>query len=443
MRHKNRLDFRLGLAAAGLMLGCGPIAAVAQTPADTVKLGIVSFLTGPAAGPFGIPGRNAAEVVIDGINNGGLPVPYNKPGLGGAKIEAKYLDESGSTANQLTEYRNLVQRDRVDAVVGYVSSGNCLAVAPAAEEMKTITVFYDCGTPRIFEEKPYKYVFRVSATATIDSVGAARYVVDKRKDVTAYNGLNQNYAWGQDSWRDFVLAMKTLAPKAKVDKELFPKLLAGEYGAEISALLTSSAPVLHTSFWDGDLESFVFQSNARGLPSRMTSVMTCGESAMFRLGKNLADGTIMGGRGPHGVLARDSELNRWFRKAYEDRFSMPPTYPSYHMAQSLLGLKNAWDKAAAAKNGAKPSADEIAAAFENSEFEGPSTHIKMNLGNGHQGSMETAYGTYRYNKAEGRPEIVDVVRYPAECVNAPANMTSQAWLEAGMPGANNCQGEAQ
>ena len=42
----------------------------------------------------------------------------------------------------------------------------------------------------------------------------------------------------------------------------------------------------------------------------------------------------------------------------------------------------------------------------------------------------------RFNKAEGKAEIVDVVRYPAECVNPPEDMTSTAWLEAGMPGAN-------
>src|SRR5205823_12958795 len=101
--------------------------------------------------------------------------------------------------------------------------------------------------------------------ATMDSVGAARYALEKMKDIVAYSGINQNYAWGQDSWRDFVLAMKVLAPKAAVDKELFPKLFAGEYGAEISALLTSKSQVLHSSFYDGDLEAFVFQSGARGL----------------------------------------------------------------------------------------------------------------------------------------------------------------------------------
>jgi branched-chain amino acid transport system substrate-binding protein len=411
------------------------LAAAQQPAAQTIKLGIVSFLTGPAAGPFGLPGRNAAEILIEELNAGTAPAPYKTVGLGGAKIEARYVDEAGSTAQQVTEYRNLVQRDGVDAVVGYISSGNCLAVTPAAEELKTITVLYDCGTPRIFEETPRKYVFRATPHATMDNVAAARYVADKKKDLVSYSGINQNYAWGQDSWRDFVLAMKALLPKATVDKELFPKVFAGEYGAEVSSLLTSKSQLIHTSFWNGDLESFTFQASARGLPQRIPILMTAGETALARLGPKMPDGTIIGARGPHGFLSQDNELNRWFKKVYSDRFGVQPTYPSYHMAQSLLGLKSAWEKAAAAKNGARPSVDEVIAAFENLEFQGPSTKIKMALGNGHQGISEIAYGTYRYNKQKNEPEVIDIVRYPAECVNPPADMTAQAWLEAGMKGA--------
>ena len=162
-----------------------------------------------------------------------------------------------------------MQRDQVDAVVGYISSGSCLAVTPVAEELKALTVYFDCGTPRIFEEKPRKYVFRPTSHATMDNTGAARYLIAKKKDITFFSGINQNYAWGQDSWRDFEAAMKVLAPKAQVDKVLFPKLFAGEFGAEISTLLTSKSQALHSSFWDGDLESFIIQSGARGLAKRM------------------------------------------------------------------------------------------------------------------------------------------------------------------------------
>jgi branched-chain amino acid transport system substrate-binding protein len=402
---------------------------------ETVKVGIVSFLTGPAAGPFGIPGKNAADVIIAAINDGTMPAPYKSAGLGGAKIEAVMVDEAGSSATQVTEYRNLVQRSGVDAVVGYVSSGNCLAVAPVAEELKTFTLLYDCGTPRIFEESNYEYVFRVTPHATMDNVGAARYVLEKMPQLASYSGINQNYAWGQDSWRDFMLAMKALKPDAKVDKELLPKLFAGEFGAEISTLLTSGSKATHTSLWGGDLESFVVQSVARALPTRTTLIMTAGESAMFRLGDKMPDGAILGARGPHGVLAPDTPLNQWFRKAYQDKIGEPPTYPSYHMAQSLVALKFAWDKAAAANGGKRPTKEQVAAALKGAEFEAPSTKIRMALGNGHQGISDIIYGTYKYNASTKKPEIVDVVRYPAECVNPPAGEHSIKWLEAGMPGA--------
>ena len=179
------------------------VPAQAQQPTAPVKLGIVTFLTGPAATPFGIPSRNAAEIVIETLNAGKAPAPFDKVGLAGSKIEARYVDEAGSAQNVVTEFRNLVQRDQVDAVVGYVSSGSCLAVTPVAEEFKALTVFYDCGTPRIFEEKPRNYVFRISPHATMDNVAAARYILGKKKNLTSFSGINQNYAWGQDSWRDF------------------------------------------------------------------------------------------------------------------------------------------------------------------------------------------------------------------------------------------------
>ena len=128
---------RIWTGAAALVLA-STLPSLAQQPAQPIKIGIVTFLTGPAAAPFGIPGRNAAETLIEALNAGKAPAPYNQVGIGGAKIEGKYGDEAGSTANVVTEFRNLVQRDKVDVVLGYVSSGSCLAVAPVAEELQQL-----------------------------------------------------------------------------------------------------------------------------------------------------------------------------------------------------------------------------------------------------------------------------------------------------------------
>ncbi|GAB5469202.1 MAG: ABC transporter substrate-binding protein [Rhodospirillales bacterium] len=414
------------LAMAGLALAT-PAAAE-----DTVKLGVVSFLTGAAAGPFGIPGKNAAELVIDAINEGSLPAPYDSVGLAGMQIEPVYVDEAGGTTTQVTEMRNLVQRENVDAIVGYISSGSCLAVAPVAEELQVLTVFWVCGTPRIFEEAKYKYVFRTAPHATMDNVAAARYVLHKMDDLESYAGLNQNYAFGQDSWRDFVLSMKALAPEAEISGEYFPKIFAGEYGSEISALLVSGAQVLHSSFWGGDLESFLFQSIARGLPQRMPFVLTSGEPLVGRIGDKIPDGTIIGARGEHADLAPESALNTWLKENYEARFDEAITYPAYHMTMAILGVKAAYDKAAA-EQGGKPSEDQVIAAFEYMEYDTPSGKISMSLGDGHQAVAGTAYATF--SNKDGEAKLVDIVRYPAECVQPPAGVSSIEWLEQGMPGA--------
>ena len=429
MRNIGRKGLSGALALALLLLaGQG----IAKAQGETIKIGVVSFLSGAAAGTFGIPGRNGAETLIDAINNGTLPAPYNTKGIAGKTIEAVFIDENGSTTKQVEEFRNLVQRQKVDVVIGYVSSGNCLAVAPAAEELKMLTVFFDCGTPRIFEDADYKYVFRTASHATMDNVGAARYIAAKYPKVKTYAGINQNYAWGQDSWRDFHTAMPHVLPNIKMTTEQWPKLFAGQYSSEISALLVSKSDVIHSSLWDGDLESFVFQATARGLNKSAKMVLTAGEASMFRLGAKMPDGIIIGARGPYGVLARDSELNRWFQKAYSDKYVVPPVYPSYQMANAFLGVKIAYDKAAPEAAGKLPTREQAIAKFERLKFEGFGTEVDMALGNGHQAVTETAYGTYKFDKATGTASIANVLRFPPGCVNPPEGVKSDDWVKGGM-----------
>jgi len=396
---------------------------------DTFKLGLVTFLSGGAAGPFGVPARNAAELVVEAINKGTLPAPYNSKGVAGQSIEPIVIDEAGGGTKQVGEYRNLIQRKNVDAVIGYISSGDCMAIAPVVEELGTLTIFFDCGTPRIFEENSYKYLFRTGPTSTMDNVAAARYILDINPDLKSVSGINQNYSFGKDSWADFKGSLLALKPGVEIKTEQFPKIYAGQYGAEVSALMLNKAEVIHSSFWGGDMEGLVLQGAARGLFEDYTGIFTCGETGMFRLADQIAEGSIVGARGPFGVYAPKSPLNDWFREQFSARFGTPPTYPAYKMAQALMGLKSAADKAAAAKGG-KPAQDDIIAALEGLEFEGPGGTVKMALGNGHQAVQDMYYGQFT-NKG-GKPGMTNVKRYPADCVNPPDGVTSTEWIKNGL-----------
>jgi branched-chain amino acid transport system substrate-binding protein len=333
---------RLAKALAGV--ACLSLLASLSTPAvaqdqlsGEYKVGLVNFLSGAAAGPFGIPARNAAEIVIQAINQGTVPAPYNTPGIAGARVVPLSIDENSTQV--VADYRNLVERDGVGAVVGYTSSGNCAAVAPVVEDIQALTIFFDCGTPQVFESivtEP-KYLFRTGATATMDNVAAARYLLDTDQTSPRVAGINQNYAYGQDSWADFSASIEVLLPEAQVVSEQFPTLYSGQYGSEISSLLTQNPDVVHSSFWGGDMEAFVLQAAGRGIFQRSTVILTGGETAMFRP-VQFPGGTVIGARGPHGVLAPDSELNTWFRNLYMERFGTWPTYPSYKMAMAVLAL---------------------------------------------------------------------------------------------------------
>ena len=228
--------------------------------------------------------------------------------------------------------------------------------------------------------------------------------------------------------------METLKPGTKVTTEQFPKLLAGQYGAEISALLVDKPDVVHSSFWGGDMEALVLQGKARGIFDDRDVVLTCGETAMFRLASQIPNGAILGGRGPHGVYAPDNALNRWFRKAYTERYGTPPTYPSYKMVQAILGLEAANEKAAAGKPGL-PSNEAIITAFEGLSFETPSGTVDMKIGKGHQAIQSTAYGRFKLDPASGKPTVTDVTVYAAECVNPPDGVKSEDWIKGGFKGA--------
>lgn len=426
---------KLSTIAAAMLLTLG--AAGTANAADEFKIGIVSFLSGQAADSFGVPAVNGAKVLIEAFNNGTAPAPYNKKGFGGMKIVPVYVDENGGATKQVQELRNLYERENVDVVVGYVGSGDCLAVAPVAEEMKRFLILYDCGTPRIFEEANYKYVFRTASHAAMDNVGAVRYLKARNVKIEGYNMINQDYAWGHDSLKDFTLSMQVLYPQSKALSDQRPKFGAGQYGTEISQLMSNPADVTHSSLWGGDLQAMILQAAPRGLFKKSQVILTAADHVLTPLGEKMPDGVIIGARGAYGQMAPKSPLNDWWWAEYQKaNAGVYPVQAPYRMAQALMGLKLAVEKAMAAnKKGGKPSIEQISDALRGSEWDAPAGRIKMALGGGHQAIQSAAFGRTRYDAAKKMVILDDIQRFAAECVNPPANMKSEEWIKAGFPGA--------
>ena len=177
--------------------------ATAQDKPTELKIGISTFTSG-AASVFGVPGKAAAELLIDEINASG--------GIGGAKISATFMDEGVGGDKLLSEYRRLVQEQGVRTMLSAISSGNCNIIAPVAEDLKVLNVMWDCGTEKILEDKRYKYVVRTQANATTEMVATVLYLLRTKPNFSTIAVVNQDYAWGRDSWEIFLNTLRALKP---------------------------------------------------------------------------------------------------------------------------------------------------------------------------------------------------------------------------------------
>lgn len=414
------------LLALGLVsTACVPGApgASGQKPSE-LKVAMVDFMSGGAA-KFGTVALNAGALAFDDINSQG--------GIGGVKVNYQKVNEDGPVDQVVTNYRRLVTDDRVDAVIGYTSSANCLAVAPVADELKKLTIIHICGTYHLFEDQPRKYVVRASSHGVTDSIASALYAVQVKPDLKTVAAINDDYAWGRDSWELFSHTLKKIKPDVQIldDAVLWPKAFIGEYSAELTKLEAAHPDIIHTSLWGGHMDSFIKQAQARGLFQKSLLLMSTGETALLTLNKDVPQGIAMTGRGQYMYVPdpEQNQVNKRFLDEYEAKYGEIPVYPAYRMLQAIDGYKTALEKAMKAKNGAWPTQEEIIAAFKDLDFETPSGSIKIT--SSQDGQQQAVYGITA-GKADpkfGFPLLDKIATWPAAAVNPPPGKKTLEWID--------------
>ena len=413
------------LISIGFLGVLANVPATATSPAGAppeLKLGFVDFLSGPAA-TFGVPDKNTAVWLVDNWNRDG--------GIRGVKVKLVIVDEAGTPDVQSVQYRRLVLDEKVNAVVGYTSSANCLAVAPVAEELKTLTVIHVCGTRRLTEENHLKYVFRTSDHQAADSVMGVRYLLSVKPDIKTVAGANEDYAWGRDSWDDFKAALLHLRPNVKVVAELWTKIQAGEYSGEISKLLAASPEAIHSSFWGGGLITFVKQAAPRGLFKDHTVYLSTGEQALQDLKKDMPEGVLVGPRATAGYFLFPDPNKTSMQSAYvhglKTRFGRFPDYPSHRTYQALAGLRSAYEKAMDQNGGRWPNTEQVIKAFEGLTWDSPYGTVTMRPD--HQAVHAAIVGVTKYDPVYGFDTMTRIVAFKADEIMPPLGMKTHDWLQ--------------
>ena len=406
-----------------LMLGLLSFSALTfaqQKPAE-LKIGITTFLSGPAS-VFGVPAKAAAELLIEDINA--------KGGIAGVKINASFIDEGLGADQMLTEYRRLVQDQGVKTMLSAISSGNCNVVAPVAEDLKVLNIMWDCGTEKVLEDKKFRYVVRTQANATTEMVATVIYLLKTNPDFKTIAVVNQDYAWGRDSWEIFRNALLALKPDVKVVGEFFPKFGAADFSTEVSRLSALKPDVILSTAWGGDLDTFARQAAQRGLFKQSKFVLPLAESSLERLGATLPDGVIVGARGDHYFLhpeTKDDANHKAFIQKFKAKTDAYPIYSVYHMAQALYGLKAGYELAMKTNGGKWPSTEEVADAMHTIEFKGYGRSVKMRADG--QGLEDQLLGVTKKIAKYPFPVIDQIMIIPALGVTTPVGQKSPDWVK--------------
>jgi branched-chain amino acid transport system substrate-binding protein len=410
---------------AGALTVLAVSGALAQSKPTELKVGITTFLSGPAS-VFGVPGMAAADLYIEQLNAAG--------GINGVKIVPTYIDEGVGADKLLSEYRRVVQETGTKVMLSAVSSGNCNIIAPVAEDLKVLNILWDCGTEKVLEEKRYRYVTRTQANATIEMLSTVLYLLKTKPDIKTIAVMNQDYAWGRDSWELFRNALHALKPDVKIVAELFPKFGATDYSTEISRLQALRPDVILSTSWGGDLDTFVRQASQRGLMKSSLLVLPLAESSLERLGTALPDGVIVGARGDHYFLHpqyKDEPKLKNFTKKFQEKTGAYPIYPVFHMVQALDGLVAGYQKAIKTNKGQWPSTEQVADAMRGLEFRGLTGTVKIREDG--QGLEDQLLGVTRKVAGYNFPVLEKIMIYPADLISTPVGQKSPEWVKTIKP----------
>ena len=163
----------VGLSAVVAVLGIAVSADAQDNQAKKIKIGVIYDLTGPLAGGGSELGHIGAKIMLD---------HYAKTGVEGYKVEAVYADAQSKPDIAINEAVRLLEQEKVDMVMGFFSSAQCVPVSARVEQMKKFMWITTCISSGVFDGKNYKYVFRPQAAGDQYGMMTTDFIAQNSKE---------------------------------------------------------------------------------------------------------------------------------------------------------------------------------------------------------------------------------------------------------------------
>ncbi|MEW6533841.1 MAG: ABC transporter substrate-binding protein [Thermodesulfobacteriota bacterium] len=371
MRVRNVLTCMVIMMA--LLIACSSTAS-AQEP---IKIGFVHVFSGGMA-TFGQVAKQGADLAVQEINSAG--------GVDGRMIALVYADTEVKPAVATEAIKNLVEKEKVVALAGVVSSAVADAATPLMAQLQCPLIITHAMATDVTGAKCNPWTFRITWSVPQCYKGSA--MLAHGLGAKKWTTLGPDYGFGQESWKYFKEYLGALGPYA-FDEGIMLPMATTDWKPAIEQLKKSGADGVMLSLWGNNLQAFLKQAHEEKFFQDRKVLCPVGGSveifvALGRLG--MPEGVWFGT--PYWYEAYENAANARFVDAYRARAvsKIPPSYAAYNAYAAIKML------AAAIKKGASTERANIAMALSGLTLSdlpvGPTTLRKED----HQAIFDVAFG---------------------------------------------------
>jgi branched-chain amino acid transport system substrate-binding protein len=358
----------------------------AQAPAqaqDKLKIGIVLSLSGPPAA--------LGKQSLDGFN---LALKSLNGKLGGREVETIVVDDELKPDLAVNKVQTLIDRDKVDFVVGPIFSNILAAIMKPVTESKTYLISPNAG-PSIFSGKACNAFFFVTSYEN-DRIHAVSGTYAQQKGYKRVFLLAPNYQAGKDAVEGFKGAFK-----GEIVDEVYTPLTQLDFSAELAKIAAAKPDAIYTFMPGGLGVNLVKQYRQAGLEKiPFLSAFTVDESTLPAQG----DAAVGFYGGSNWAPNLDTQQNKAFVAEFEKTYGYVPGSYAFEAYDAALLI----DSALKATGGKTSDKEALRAALKKADFQSLRGGFKFN-NNGYP--IQNFYLTRVAKRPDGKfqTEIVETV----------------------------------
>lgn len=321
----------IGIAILGIAQVLG---ASGQKPAETVKIGAIFSVTG--ASFLGVPESRTAEMLVEQINASG--------GVLGRKLEVIIKDSGASPEKALSFAKQLIEENKVFAIIGPSTSGESMQIKDLCEQNKTLLL--SAAAAETIVNPVAKYVFK---TPQKDSYAVHWiYRTMKEKGITRVAAIASNTGFGQGGMAflekfageyGIQVAAKEVYDRAATDlTALLTKVKAQNVQAVVNWSIEDAQSIIPKNMRQLGMTIPLFQSHGFGNIKYVEVAGEAAEGIIFPAGRLLVVDTLPANHPQKAVLAK-------YKKDYESKFNEAASTFGGHAYDAITILVEAIKKA--------------------------------------------------------------------------------------------------